>query len=112
MLERSGTDRVPFIWFWPNGAPNCLMMTHDVETAEGRDFTSQLMDLDESYGIKASYQVIPEKRYEVPDAYVRGIRARGFEFNIHDLNHDGHLYQERQEFERRAETNQRLRAEV
>jgi hypothetical protein len=102
LLERSGIDRVPFIWFWPNGAPNCLMMTHDVETADGRDFTSQLMDLDESYGIKASYQVIPEKRYEVPDAYVRGIRSRGFEFNIHDLNHDGHLYKERKEFERRA----------
>ena len=102
LLQRSGTDRVPFIWFWPNGAPNCLMMTHDVETADGRDFTSQLMDLDESHGIKASYQVIPEKRYEVPDEYVRGIRARGFEFNIHDLNHDGHLYKERREFERRA----------
>jgi hypothetical protein len=60
------------------------------------------MDLDESYGMKASYQVIPEERYVVSDEYVEGIRRRGCEFNIHDLNHDGHLYRERSEFERRA----------
>jgi hypothetical protein len=77
-------------------------MTHDVETSAGRDFTPQLMDLDESYAIPASFQVIPEDRYEVPDEYVQEIRNRGFEFNIHDLNHDGHLYREREEFLRRA----------
>jgi hypothetical protein len=103
LMEASGLNKVPFIWFWPEGAPNCLMMTHDVETSAGRDFTSQLMDLDDSRGIKASFQVIPEKRYEVPDEYVGEIRNRGFEFNVHDLNHDGRLYRERKEFERRAE---------
>jgi hypothetical protein len=98
----SHTERVPFIWYWPDGAPNCLILTHDVETSEGRDFTPQLMDLDSSYGFKASYQVVPEKRYRVPDDYVRNIRSRGLEFNIHDLNHDGCLYLEREEFLRRA----------
>ncbi len=77
-------------------------MTHDVETSAGRDFTFKLIDLDDSYGIKASFQVIPELRYEVPDEYVREIRSRECEFNIHDLNHDGHLYLEREEFVRRA----------
>lgn len=101
-MEAAGLQRIPFIWFWPDGAPSCLILTHDVETSAGRDFTAQLMDLDDSYGFKASFQVIPEKRYEVPDEYVREIRNRGFEFNIHDLNHDGHLYQERKEFLRRA----------
>lgn len=102
LMEASGTKKVPFIWFWPDGAPNCLIMTHDVETSAGRDFTPQLMDLDDAYGIKASFQVIPEKRYEVPDEYVSQIRSRGFEFNVHDLNHDGHLYRTREEFVRRA----------
>jgi hypothetical protein len=103
LMEASGVKKLPFIWFWPNGANNSLIMTHDVETSAGRDFTSQLMDLDDSYGIKSSFQVIPEKRYEVPDEYVHEIRSRGFEFNVHDLNHDGHLYRERAEFLRRAE---------
>lgn len=102
LMEASGTKRTPFIWFWPEGAPSCLIMTHDVETSTGRDFTSQLMDLDDRHGLKASFQVIPEKRYKVLDQYVAEIRRRGFEFNIHDLNHDGHLYREREEFLRRA----------
>lgn len=101
-MEASGVKRLPFIWFWPEGAASCLIVTHDVETRAGRDFTFQLMDLDDSYGLKAAYQVIPERRYEVPDEYVRGIRSRGCEFNIHDLNHDGRLYLERTEFARRA----------
>jgi hypothetical protein len=102
-MEAAGIKRIPFIWFWPKGAPNCLIMTHDVETSAGRDFTSQLMDIDESYGIKASFQIIPEKRYNVPDEYISEIRSRGFELNVHDLNHDGHLYRKRDEFLRRAE---------
>lgn len=101
-MKATGTKRMPFIWFWPDGTPNCLILTHDVETSVGRDFTSQLIDLDESYGFRASFQVIPEKRYKVPDEYVQEIRSRGCEFNIHDLNHDGRLYREHGEFLRRA----------
>lgn len=102
LLETSNTKKLPFIWFWPEGAPNCLIMTHDVETSAGRDSTFKLIDLDDSYGIKSSFQVVPEKRYEVPDQYVQEIRSRGCEFNIHDLNHDGRLYLDRAEFMRRA----------
>jgi hypothetical protein len=101
-MEASGAKRMPFIWFWPEGAANCLIMTHDVETSAGRDFTSKLMELDDSYGFKASFEVVPERRYQVPEEYVSEIRSRGFEFNIHDLNHDGRLYLDRQEFVRRA----------
>jgi len=102
LMKANGTKKVPFIWFWPDGAPNCFIMTHDVETSTGRDFTSTLMDIDESHGFRASIQVIPEYRYNVSDEFVAEIRKRGFEFNIHDLNHDGRLYRERAEFERRA----------
>jgi hypothetical protein len=102
LMAASGTNKVPFIWFWPDGASSCLIMTHDVETAAGRDFTSQLIDLDASRGITASYEVVPEERYEVPDEYVRKIRERGCEFNVHDLRHDGQLYQNRETFLQRA----------
>jgi hypothetical protein len=101
-LESSGISKVPFIWFWPEGFAGCLILTHDVETKGGRDFTSTLIGLDESYGFTAAYQIVPEERYEVPDAYVGEIRSRGCEFNIHDLNHDGQLYGNRTEFARRA----------
>ena len=101
-MEAGGRRRIPFIWFWPDGASNCLILTHDVETSAGRDFTPQLIDLDESYGFRASFQVVPESRYQVPDTYVENIRNRGCEFNVHDLNHDGLLYRDRVDFLRRA----------
>lgn len=101
-MKVRGVQKLPFIWFWPDGAPSCFIMTHDVEDSPGRDLTRQLMDLDESYGIRASFQVVPEERYEVTADYIAGIRSRGFELNVHDLNHDGHLYREKDEFLRRA----------
>jgi hypothetical protein len=101
-LRAQGVDRIPFIWFWPDGAPGCAIMTHDVETATGRDFCSALMDINDSFGIKSSFQVVPERRYEVPSDYLASITRRGFEVAVQDLNHDGHLYRDRKEFLTRA----------
>ena len=97
-MNAMGTQRIPFIWFWPDGAPNGLVMTHDVETAVGRDFTSSLMDIDDAHGIKASFQVIPAGRYGIPTDYLQEIRERGFELNVHDLKHDGSLFQDYAQF--------------
>lgn len=101
-MKAKGIDRVPFIWFWPDSAQSCVAMTHDVETERGRDFCSELMNIDESFGIKASFQVVPEGRYEIPEAFIPAIRDRGFEINVQDLNHDGNLFRNRDEFRRRA----------
>ena len=101
-MKAQGIDEVPFIWFWPDGAPGCVMMTHDVETASGLRFCHQLMDIDQAYGIRSSFQIVPEKRYAVPQNLLRCIRARGFEINVHDLCHDGRLFADRSEFLRRA----------
>jgi hypothetical protein len=102
-MKSQGRAKIPFIWFWPEGAPSCAIMTHDVETARGLDFCGKLMDLNESLGIEASFQIIPEKRYKISSDFVAEIRKRGFEVNIHDLNHDCRLFNERTEFLRRAE---------
>ncbi|HEY2646351.1 MAG TPA: hypothetical protein VGI34_05235, partial [Candidatus Acidoferrales bacterium] len=94
--------RIPFIWFWPNEYQGCLLMTHDVEHEEGRAFCGDLMDIDERHGILSSFQVVPEERYEVSDTFLESIRSRGFELNVHDLNHDGHLFQSREMFQKRS----------
>ena len=101
-LRASKQTEIPFIWFWPNGATSCAIMTHDVETTAGRDFCTSLMDIDDEFGIKASFQVVPESRYEVPESYLESIRNRGFEVNVQDLNHDGHLFRSKKEFLARA----------
>ena len=102
-MKARGVHRVPFVWFWPHGATSCVVMTHDVEGVVGRDFCSRLMDMDDAVGLKASFQIVPEDRYAVPDAFLDDIRARGFEINVHDLNHDGRLFADREGFLRRAE---------
>jgi len=101
-IERSDDGQVPFIWFWPEGKEACAIVTHDVETPRGVELSARLMDMNESFGIPASFQVVPEERYLVTEAYLGSIRKRGFEVNVQDLNHDGHLYRDRREFALRA----------
>lgn len=102
-MKAKGVDRVPFVWFWPNGSRSCVVMTHDVEAESGQGFCSELMNIDDSFGIKASFQLVPEGRYRISAALVEEIRDRAFEVDIQDLNHDGHLFREKEEFLRRAQ---------
>lgn len=97
-MKAMGVERVPFIWFWPDGAPSCLVMTHDVETTVGVGFASSLMDMDDAHGIKSSFQVVPVGRYRIADDFVQEIRRRGFELNVHDFKHDGSLFQDHAQF--------------
>lgn len=102
LLKDHKLARIPFIWFWPEGYSGCLIVTHDVETRTGLEFCPTLMDIDDSYGIKSSFQLIPEGRYDPAEDIRRAIRDRGFELNLHDLSHDGHLFRDRGEFLDRA----------
>ena len=93
---------IPFVWFWPDGAPACAMMTHDVEGQTGIDFCDALMDIDDSFGIKSAFQLIPEGHEDIWQRTASRLRRRGFEVNLHDLNHDGLLFADRSEFLTRA----------
>jgi hypothetical protein len=101
-LKANGVERIPFIWFWPDGASSCVNLTHDVESELGRDFCGNLMDIDDSFGMKASFQIVPEERYAVSPEFLSSLRRRGFEIVVHDLNHDGHLYRDKKQFLERA----------
>jgi hypothetical protein len=101
-LESQEVDKIPFIWFWPEGKSACVILTHDVETKTGLDFCPPLMALDHSYGMKSSFQIIPEGRYHTPERVLDEMRRSGFEVNVHDWNHDGFLFSDRQVFLSRA----------
>ena len=103
LLRAGGTRRLPFIWFWPEGASSCAVMTHDVEGPAGQAFCSELMDVDESFGIKAAFQVVPEERGTTWTELVNHFQERGFEVNLHDLNHDGYLFRDKSQFLQRAQ---------
>ncbi len=101
-LRAQSLNRIPFVWFWPEGAASCAIMTHDVETAAGVRSCPYLMDMGDTFGMKGSFQIIPEHRYEVTDDFLDSIRKRDFEVVMHDLNHDGRLFRDKDEFFRRA----------
>jgi hypothetical protein len=101
-LKANGQTSIPFIWFWPEGAQSCGMMTHDVEGQSGIDFCDGLMDIDDAHRIKSAFQLIPEGREEQWRRTAARLRGRGFEVNLHDLNHDGRLFADKEAFLRHA----------
>lgn len=110
-MRNQGLTSIPFIWFWPDGYRGCVMLTHDVESRQGAALIPQLMDVDQEYGIPASFQLIPEGAYAwTPDLLSR-IRGRGFELNLHDLRHDGNLFSDEGQFREKACAINRYAAE-
>lgn len=101
-LRFSEHTQIPFIWYWPKGFKSCAIMTHDVETSAGQDLCLALLALDQEYGIRSSYEFIPEVRYEISEDIVGSIQQAGGEICIHGLNHDGRLFSSETEFRTRA----------
>jgi hypothetical protein len=112
LIGQNDGRAIPFVWFWPEGAPGCVVMTHDVEGAAGGEFCGQLMDLDDANGVKSAFQIVPEMPGQPTRALVDEMRRRGFEVNLHDLNHDGYLFHERAEFLERAAVINRYTREL
>lgn len=102
LMKAAHLDAIPFIWFWPDGASCATILTHDVETPSGLEACPTLMDLDESFGFQASFQIVPENRYTVTPAILNEIRSRGHKIVVHDLKHDGHLFRNSTEFSARV----------
>jgi hypothetical protein len=88
--------------FWPHGNKFALVLTHDIETAEGQEFAIQVADLEERLGFRSSFNFVPEK-YELDLHLIDTLRERGFEIVVHGLKHDGKLFNSRRVFIERAE---------
>ena len=102
-VASSPQERVPFIWFWPDQQSSCAILTHDVEQAAGLEAVGELMDINDEFDFKGSFQIIPDARYVASATKIAEIKRRGFEVNVHDLKHDGHLYEDQGQFLASAE---------
>lgn len=89
---------------WPEGRRFALVFTHDVESQTGVDRTRDLADLEMAFGFRSSFNFIPEGPYSDPVELRGWLRENGFEVGVHDLNHDGHLYESREGFSRKAKS--------
>jgi peptidoglycan/xylan/chitin deacetylase (PgdA/CDA1 family) len=79
---------VPWLAPWPAGRSWALVLTHDVETADGVRLLPALRSIEERTGNRSSWNLVPG-RYRVDDAFVGELQAAGFEVGLHGLHHDG-----------------------
>lgn len=105
-----GSEKRPKDWQgWPEGKQFAFVLSHDVEGQQGLDKCRQLMELEAKAGFRSSFNFIPEGEYKVAGALRTDLTRSGFEVGVHDLHHDGKLYQGRQAFiERAARINRYL----
>lgn len=89
---------------WPGGKQFALVFTHDVESEEGLRKVRNLADLEMRYGFCSSFNFIPEGPYSDPVELREWLETNGFEVGVHDLYHDGHLYESRESFSRKAKS--------
>ncbi len=87
---------------WPGGKKFALTITHDVEGAEGLGKIDQLVALETKLGFRSSFNFIPEGEINIPREMRAELARKGFEVGVHDLHHDGKLFQDRTEFARKA----------
>ncbi len=86
---------------WPENNKFAVVLTHDVETAAGQAKCGDLMNLEEAYGFRSSFNFVPE-RYDVSADLRSELVQRGYEVGVHGLKHDGKLYQSKNIFQNRA----------
>ena len=91
---------VPYLNPWPAGKDYALLLTHDVETALGRDNIEELRAPERERGFRSSWNFVPE-RYDTPDALVRSLQDEGCEIGVHGLRHDGHDMGSRRQLRKR-----------
>lgn len=89
---------------WPHNKQFALVFTHDVESTKGVHKVRKLAELELTHGFRSSFNFIPEGSYDDPFELRGWLDGNGFEVGVHDLCHDGHLYQSREEFRRNAKS--------
>jgi glycosyltransferase involved in cell wall biosynthesis len=87
---------------WPDGKQFAFVITHDVESAAGLAKCRKFMELDQQLGFRSSFNFVPEGDYAVSRELRQELVQNGFEVGVHDLHHDGKLYQSRAAFAENA----------
>ncbi len=98
-----GSEIPPTNWpGWPEGKKFAFVLTHDVEGRAGLEKVRQLMKLEMALGFRSAFYFIPEGEYRVPHELREELVRNGFEVGVHDLYHDGKLFNSRKRFSEHA----------
>lgn len=86
---------------YPENYSSSVVLTHDVETEEGFNFIPKVIELENKYGLKSSWNIVPYK-YKIDEGIINLIQSEGHEIGIHGYNHDGKLYYSEKIFNERV----------
>jgi len=84
--------------FWPKGKRFALVLTHDVESTDGLARIWDLVELEERFGVRSSFNLVAGD-YPVDIGVVRELSARGFEVGVHGWHHDGRMFESPKRFD-------------
>lgn len=87
---------------WPGGKQFGLVLSHDVDTANGYHQALKLADLEEEMGFRSQFNFVPERYAAVDTGLLDELKKRGFGIGVHGLKHDGKLFSSRKIFDDRA----------
>jgi hypothetical protein len=94
---------VPWLDLWPDGRSWALVLTHDVETADGCRDLNLLRDVERQLGFRSSWNFVP-LRYQVDDHLLRALTDEGCEIGVHGVLHDGRDLGSRRMLDKRLPT--------
>jgi len=100
-IDRHAAKPPPNWRGWPDNKRFALVLTHDVDTAQGQEKCRQLQGLEMKHGFRSSFNFVP-RRYNVSAELRRCLAEAGFEVGVHGLYHDGKYYDSREIFRSRA----------
>lgn len=87
---------------WPEGKRFAVVLTHDVEKAQGQEKCRALAAMEERLEFRSSYNFVAEE-YVVSSDLRRHLTDKGFEVGLHGLSHDETLYRSRKAFLEQAD---------
>lgn len=97
-LRQPGTERVPVVSWWPNGARFAVILTHDVEGPAGIENIPRVLEVERRHGFVSSWNFCAEW-YPIPDGTFEALDRAGCEVGLHGILHDGQLFRNRANFE-------------
>jgi hypothetical protein len=98
LMLAGGKSELSFDWFWPAPHRAALILTHDVESAEGLRLAIELADLEEDRGLRSSFNIVA-RWYPIDEAILGELLGRGFEVGVHGVYHDRSMFASRSAFE-------------
>ncbi len=88
IVSDAAREPVPAIAPWPNGYIWALVLTHDVELADGLAAVEPVLELEHARARRSSWNLVA-RDYAVDPERVRELLAQGLEVGVHGLSHDG-----------------------